>query len=43
MSEVRTSRWPWAWWALLLCMLAGAIALSFQNDTVDGFVLIAIR
>jgi signal transduction histidine kinase len=42
MSEVRTSRWPWAWWALLLCMLAGAIALSFENDTFDGFVLIAI-
>ena len=42
MNEVRTTRWPWAIWGLLLCFLGGAIVLSFVNDTFDGFVTIAV-
>ncbi len=42
MSEPQTVRWPWAAWAFLLCLVAGALTLSLANGTFDTFVLIAV-
>ena len=42
MSEARMSHWPWVVWGVLLCCMGGAIALSLENDTFDGFVAFAL-
>ncbi len=42
MSEPRTVRWPWAVWALMLCLVVAALSLSIVNDTFDTFVAIAV-
>ena len=42
LSPARPTRWPWAAWALMLALISGALALSFANDSFDGFVAIAV-